>query len=159
MRPSVDNWQTGLRRQYLRRDPENNPLGWEAEASSKRERESVRQNRQLSTDSMDGADAGSSRNTDVQDHANGDEATSPNEAEAEDSSKEESEAEIEVEQPKDWTDLSMLEKLNVMHTLIEWHFQNPLKLRNTMRNDDEHASWVRRRTTMPFSLLTSWFMI
>lgn len=43
---------------------------------------------------------------------------------------------------KDWVDLAMLEKLESMHTIIEWHFQNPLRIRSIMRSDDENASWV-----------------
>lgn len=44
---------------------------------------------------------------------------------------------------KDWSDLSFLEKLDSIHTVMEWHFQNPLRFRQTMRSDDEEASWVR----------------
>lgn len=43
----------------------------------------------------------------------------------------------------DWSTLSMLEKLDSIHTVIEWHFQSPLRLRSVMRSDDETASWVR----------------
>ena len=46
------------------------------------------------------------------------------------------------DEPKDWADLSMLEKLDSMHIVTEWHFQNPLRLRQLMRSDDETASWV-----------------
>lgn len=43
---------------------------------------------------------------------------------------------------KDWGGLSMLEKLECMHTLIEWHFQSPSRLRSIMRSEDEYATWV-----------------
>jgi hypothetical protein len=43
----------------------------------------------------------------------------------------------------DWLDLPMLTKLESLHTLAEWQFQNTTRLRSTMRNDDEDASWVR----------------
>jgi hypothetical protein len=36
----------------------------------------------------------------------------------------------------------MLEKLESMHTLAEWQFQNPTKLRTIMKSDDEFATWV-----------------
>lgn len=44
---------------------------------------------------------------------------------------------------RDWVDLTMLEKLESLHTVIEWHFQNPTRLRHAMRSDDENALWVR----------------
>lgn len=43
---------------------------------------------------------------------------------------------------KDWSELTMLEKLESMHTLAEWHFMNPTRLRSLMRSDDEYANWV-----------------
>ena len=49
------------------------------------------------------------------------------------------------EQPKDWADLTMLQKLDSIHTVIEWHFHNPQRLRQVMKSDDETASWVRNR--------------
>lgn len=50
-----------------------------------------------------------------------------------------------VEEPrrqKDWSELTMLEKLESLHTLAEWHFMNPTRLRLLMRSDDEYANWV-----------------
>lgn len=49
---------------------------------------------------------------------------------------------IEAEESKDWLELPMLEKLNSMHLLTEWQFQNPHRLRQIMKSDDEYASWV-----------------
>lgn len=48
----------------------------------------------------------------------------------------------EPDDSKDWAQLSMLEKLESLHTLAEWHFQTPLRLRSMMRSDDDIASWV-----------------
>ena len=42
-----------------------------------------------------------------------------------------------------WLHLPMLSKLDSMHTLVEWQFQNPARLRNIMKSDDESALWVR----------------
>jgi len=42
----------------------------------------------------------------------------------------------------DWFDLPMIAKLESMHTVAEWQFQNPTKLRTIMKSDDEFASWV-----------------
>ena len=57
--------------------------------------------------------------------------------------KEQSPEIAKVQPSRDWADLSMMEKLECMHTVMEWHFQNPLRLRTLMRSDDEYASWVR----------------
>ena len=51
--------------------------------------------------------------------------------------------EQEQQASKDWLELPMLVKLDSMHMLMEWQFQNPTRLRTLMRNDDENASWVR----------------
>ncbi|KAF8072135.1 hypothetical protein FPV67DRAFT_1622999 [Lyophyllum atratum] len=47
----------------------------------------------------------------------------------------------EQEESKNWLDLPMLTKLDSMHMLTEWQFQNPMRLRTLMRTDDETASW------------------
>jgi hypothetical protein len=47
------------------------------------------------------------------------------------------------DRPQDWNDLPMLEKLDSLHLLTEWQFQNVNRFRSTMRSDDENASWVR----------------
>lgn len=46
------------------------------------------------------------------------------------------------QESRDWTELSMLEKLDSLHLLMEWQFQNPYRLRQIMKSDDELASWV-----------------
>ena len=51
----------------------------------------------------------------------------------------------------DWFDLPMLAKLESMHTVIEWQFQSPTKLRTIMKSDDESATWV---CPLPESSLT-----
>lgn len=47
-----------------------------------------------------------------------------------------------VPQTVEWSELDMNQKLDAMHTLVEWQFQNPLRLRQIMKSDDELASWV-----------------
>jgi len=42
----------------------------------------------------------------------------------------------------DWFELPMLAKLESMHTIAEWQFQNPTRLRMVMKSDDEFATWV-----------------
>lgn len=48
----------------------------------------------------------------------------------------------EEEESKDWLELPMLEKLDSLHLLIEWQFQNPYRLRQLMKDDDDGANWV-----------------
>ncbi|KAF7312177.1 DALR-1 domain-containing protein [Mycena indigotica] len=43
---------------------------------------------------------------------------------------------------KDWLDLPMNTKLDSMHCVAEWQFNNPTKLRTLMKSDDEEATWV-----------------
>lgn len=50
--------------------------------------------------------------------------------------------EEEGQESKDWLDLPMLAKLDSMHLLTEWQFQNPTRLRSLMKTDDEDATWV-----------------
>lgn len=50
--------------------------------------------------------------------------------------------ELESRETKNWLELSMLEKLDSMHLLTEWQFQNATKLRTLMKTDDENATWV-----------------
>ena len=51
--------------------------------------------------------------------------------------------EEEEEESKDWLELPMLEKLDSLHLLTEWQFQNPYRLRQIMKDDDDSADWVR----------------
>jgi hypothetical protein len=44
--------------------------------------------------------------------------------------------------PQDWTDLPTSTKLDCLHLLTEWQFQNVSRFRQTMKSDDEHADWV-----------------
>ena len=55
------------------------------------------------------------------------------------------------EESKNWLDLPMLVKLDSMHLLTEWQFQNPTRLRTIMKSDDETATWVRPLSFIPHS--------
>ena len=48
----------------------------------------------------------------------------------------------EQEESKDWLELPMFTKLDSMHLLTEWQFQNPTRLRTLMRSDNDDATWV-----------------
>lgn len=60
----------------------------------------------------------------------------------EDAALKEEQQEEEQQESKDWLDLPMLAKLDSMHLLTEWQFQNPTRLRTLMKSDDEDATWV-----------------
>jgi hypothetical protein len=49
----------------------------------------------------------------------------------------------EQEESRDWLELPMLTKLDSMHSVSEWQFQNPTRLRTLMRSDNDDATWVR----------------
>ncbi|CCM04690.1 uncharacterized protein FIBRA_06876 [Fibroporia radiculosa] len=162
---SVANWQTALRKQYMRRDPVANPIGPEPKQPS---RESSREPSTIPED----RDAEGSIVEDVGESAPGEPAGSPSEnglgeqqnAEGkglvngniskelkseplDDQHAVRKEATVEpqqdddVEDSKDWTDLPMLIKLDSLHLLVEWQFQNPHRLRTIMKDDDEGAQW------------------
>ena len=65
---------------------------------------------------------------------------------------EEEEGEEETEESKDWLELPMLDKLDSMHLLTEWQFQNPYRLRQLMKDDDDMANWVRTSFVMRLSV-------
>ena len=61
-----------------------------------------------------------------------------------------------VEESKDWLKLPMLEKLDSLHLLTDWQFQNPHRVRQLMKDDDDAANWVSvtaRPTGLQRSLL------
>ncbi|EPQ54130.1 hypothetical protein GLOTRDRAFT_139515 [Gloeophyllum trabeum ATCC 11539] len=166
---NLDNWQSALRRQYMRRKPEANPIGPEPprtsgsyeepyiQLSSRLQStaepehepkvedaedpvpESAQKDTGPSSDAMDGRTDG--RRTEAPS------SPAPSSSEAKqghpvDSANTSSPA-TAAEQPpsKDWLDLPMLEKLESMHTVVEWHFDHPARLRKIMRDDDEGANW------------------
>jgi hypothetical protein len=59
----------------------------------------------------------------------------------------------EQEESRDWLELPMLIKLDSMHSVTEWQFQNPTRLRTLMRSDNDDATWVR------FALLKPWLCV
>ncbi len=166
---SLDNWQTILRRQYTRRDPQANPIGPEPLTAAQKSRATTVDSEMA----MDGVN-GDVKNADVPDESlNGvDHVTEDNVAQRENIESQDSKGEVtnaeslkdnatkieesdsavvsgvndgeEDVQPesKDWADLDMLEKLESIHMVMEWHFQNPLRIRGIMRSDDDYASWV-----------------
>jgi hypothetical protein len=44
--------------------------------------------------------------------------------------------------PQHWADLGLMEKLDSLHLLIDWQFQNVTRFRRTVKSDGENAEWV-----------------
>lgn len=147
---SVDNWQTTLRKQYNKRDPQANPIGPDP-------KDIVKETEEL--ESPESEAVGISLEIPV---VPKDEGSPSREFSAEltslyptDPSRQSSVARhpplpvtTHGEEPQlapsiDWFDLPMLSKLESMHNLAEWQFQNPMRLRTIMKTDDEAALWVR----------------
>ncbi|KAJ7716810.1 hypothetical protein DFH07DRAFT_861834 [Mycena maculata] len=150
---SLDNWQAALRKQHNRRDPASNPIGPEPYTGSPEPRyryESVSVDEPTpappdhgAVESHEDVDGGPTSEKDPED----DSATLPRQEATEETKEEEGEnahkEEGEEERPesKDWLDLPMLTKLDSMHLLTEWQFQNPTRLRTLMKSDDDDATW------------------
>ncbi|KAI0833758.1 hypothetical protein BC628DRAFT_1308266 [Trametes gibbosa] len=156
---NIDNWQTALRRQHLRRSPESNPIGPEPKAPS---RESSLALSEVEKDEdeevpsepkpahsvgdavaiQDNGRAADNSQPDI----NGDssepklEQHEDSKVPAEDAADKPLKAEV-TEESRDWLDLPMLEKLDSLHLITDWQFQNPYKVRQLMKDDDELAEW------------------
>ncbi|EMD33317.1 hypothetical protein CERSUDRAFT_117938 [Gelatoporia subvermispora B] len=165
---NIDNWQTALRKQYMKRDPDANPIGPEpprlsrqsspelsVQEDEKDEESSVAPARESSAVGSGEEDAAGEPD-EGQDESKTDaikaESTAPEgdtsqvkeEPPTEQPSPNEPNGAVEEqaqEESKDWLELSMLEKLDSLHLLTEWQFQTPLRLRQIMRDDDEGAKW------------------
>lgn len=46
------------------------------------------------------------------------------------------------EDPREIKDLTIDQRLGLMHNLCEWQFQDPTRLRQNMGHNDDSASWV-----------------
>lgn len=158
---SVDNWQTALRKQYMRRDPDANPIGPiqqihtnVAESSrastvpphpSETGEELVPEEAKKSVVHEDGASADGD--------AVPDDSADAVEVKLEETKIDESKDGItgsslealqdseQLQQQIDWLDLPTVKKLDSLHTLMEWQFHNPNRLRAQMKDDDENAEW------------------
>ncbi|KAG1882064.1 hypothetical protein F4604DRAFT_1921760 [Suillus subluteus] len=158
---SVDNWQTALRKQYMRRDPDANPIGPiqqiyinVAESSrastapphpSEIGEQLVLEEVKKSTVHEDGASADGDAVPD--DSADAVEVKSEEtkidelKDEVTGSSSEALQDSEQLQQQIDWLDLPTVKKLDSLHTLMEWQFHNPNRLRTQMKDDDENAEW------------------
>lgn len=166
----LENWQTALRKQYKKRDPNLNPIGPEpvvqlptpepdtpagpdddqvkAESSTpgpSSDRE-LGNPYQADTAEMDDVQLGESsaepKLAEMKVESMSIDGTSLNELE---------------EESKDWLSLPMLTKLDSIHLLTEWQFHNVNRLRTIMKDDDETAEWARTRPLLScLALLTKY---
>ncbi|KAL4066791.1 hypothetical protein J3A83DRAFT_4259622 [Scleroderma citrinum] len=155
---SADSWQYALRRQYLKRNPDANPIG-PLEQMQLYTTESSRASTVAPAVPYDSSDAHASKEPEDEVSQPGllDETPPTNglSTQIEDSQEgratPESPKVEEHDPPTDlsrqigsqinWLELPMLTKLDSLHTLVEWQFQNPFRLRSQMKNDDENAQW------------------
>ncbi|KAF8802419.1 hypothetical protein BYT27DRAFT_7112212 [Phlegmacium glaucopus] len=134
---SLDNWQTALRKQYNKRDPQANPLGPEPKMNLSDQDDfqpvdgeaafQVVDNPPLTPCSPPHSSHSDDTSVKLVVHQQILNGNNPNM----------SEKDISI----NWLQLPMLFKLESMHTLIEWQFQHPARLRNIMKSDDESALW------------------
>ncbi|KAL1745390.1 hypothetical protein HDZ31DRAFT_63138 [Schizophyllum fasciatum] len=158
-----DVWQTVLRRQYAKRDPAANPIGPDPSLIARSRRDTAEPDASVGTssppphrahsfdhDKVDGAggpaETAAANHHDAPQVGEKDNANSGPEAERSaepfTSVKEEGTDRAEpVEEPKDWLQLPMLEKLDCLHLLTEWQFQNPTRIRQLMRSEGDGAEW------------------
>jgi hypothetical protein len=159
---SVDNWQTALRKQYNKRDPCANPIGPDPSTNSRNEdndHDSSEENKAECMDTFIHKYDASNQETSALTTPSSIELNPPpftpvyppdstrHSSVFEDRHALEAACDIKgkgIQQWSiDWFDLPMLAKLESLHTLAEWHFQNPTRLRMIMKSDDDFATWVR----------------
>ncbi|KAI0648846.1 hypothetical protein C8Q79DRAFT_1064920 [Trametes meyenii] len=160
---SIDNWQSALRRQYLRRAPELNPIGPEPKVLSRESSPGPSEAEEDDTKNVPHADSESAHGAEESRARTGDEGNtaqgaqtgipgeSPSEPKAEPQeegkvliNEEENETQLqakELEESRDWLELPMLEKLDSLHLLTDWQFHNPYRVRQLMKDDDDAGHW------------------
>ncbi|KAG6873033.1 hypothetical protein C0995_003789 [Termitomyces sp. Mi166 len=164
---SLENWQTALRKQYRKRGPTANPIGPEPrveepeqESSPPPEEQGSPQEPNKEQNTEDAEDTKADLNGETEDAEGkmldstrastiergvsvGDSVIGPSMQPSESGFIQINQTSFteEPEESKNWLDLPMLTKLDSMHLLTEWQFQNPTRLRTLMRSDDENASW------------------
>ncbi|KAJ2918442.1 hypothetical protein MD484_g1915, partial [Candolleomyces efflorescens] len=140
---SAENWQNALRRQYDKRDPESNPLGSPSTvvhtAANSRFSSIVKDEVEHAEDEPEEQNGGE---TAGQEDGGSTRHTSPQTGEKPTNKVDKRAFNTVDDRPHvDWSSLSMDQKLESLHTLVEWQFQNPTRLRMIMKSDDEFASW------------------
>ena len=163
MRPlRLENWQTALRKQYKKRDPDLNPIGPEPVVQlptpapdspagpddEELKAESVSTPGPSSGHTLGDTHQPNAAETDDHDLEPSHSAhfateLKPDEMKLESMSVEDAPLSEPAEESKDWLSLPMLTKLDSLHLLTEWQFHNVNRIRTIMRDDDETAQWAR----------------
>ncbi|KAF8501453.1 hypothetical protein F5888DRAFT_1232099 [Russula emetica] len=157
---SLDTWQTALRKQYKKRDPDLNPIGPEpvvqlptpapdspADPDDEEPKaESVSTPGPSSSHTLGNTHQPNAAETGDHDLKPGHSAhfateLKPEEMKLESMSVEDAPLAESAEESKDWLSLPMLTKLDSLHLLTEWQFHNVNRIRTIMRDDDETAQW------------------
>ncbi|KAK7454556.1 hypothetical protein VKT23_011309 [Stygiomarasmius scandens] len=148
---NLNNWQSALRKQYNKRDPDKNPIGPEPRKDNASSRytsvieESTSPEPQTEEPDASAGDADrssvASRNEEQDEGADVKAEQDAFETLPREQKETDQDENGEQQETKDWLTLSMLEKLDSLHLLTEWQFQNPTRLRHLMKTDDEQASW------------------
>lgn len=133
-----------MRKQYARRDPGANPIGFEPKKSS------AKYTLEPIEDIPEPADESLPAGTPVAGSSVApEESVEPNpQPQSEDGDMMQTDdlptkdEEPEQTELKDWLELPMLTKLDSLHLLSEWQFQNPNRIRTIMKDDDETAQWA-----------------
>jgi hypothetical protein len=158
----LDIWQTALRKQYKKRDPDLNPIGPEPVVQlptpapdspagpddEELKAESVSTPGPSSGHTLGNTHQPNAAETDDHDLEPGHSshsATEPDDMKLESMSVEGTSLAEPAEESKDWLSLPMLTKLDSLHLLTEWQFHNVNRIRTIMRDDDETAQWARTR--------------
>ncbi|KAI0048997.1 hypothetical protein FA95DRAFT_1557418 [Auriscalpium vulgare] len=147
---TLGNWQTVLRKQYWKRNPDLNPIGPEPvvqlptpspESESDGEHDDEPKPEPQAPPPDAPHDGPSRRNTPSA-------AAESNftVSRAQTVQHEAKTATVEPvpqssEESRDWLQLGMLEKLDSLHLLTEWQFHNVHRFRTTVKSDDETATW------------------
>lgn len=158
----LDIWQTALRKQYKKRDPDLNPIGPEPVVQlptpapdspagpddEEFKADSVSTPGPSSDHTLGNTHQPNAAETNDHDRKPGHSshsATEPDDMKLESMSVEGTSLAEPAEESKDWLSLPMLTKLDSLHLLTEWQFHNVNRIRTIMRDDDETAQWARTR--------------
>ncbi|KAI0084113.1 hypothetical protein BDY19DRAFT_997962 [Irpex rosettiformis] len=158
---TISNWQTGFRKQCMKRGGAYNPLGPEPVVPSQNStpepekhvenleekvavKPEVQNECSASLDTTETREQTLAPSVEQQTFVFGGCAEEKEEDTVKLGGVEQSEHQGSDEPPqqsRDWSEFSLTEKLKALHTLTEWQFDNPHRLRQQMKDDGDHGLW------------------
>ncbi|KAI0683392.1 hypothetical protein BC835DRAFT_1296068 [Cytidiella melzeri] len=159
---TIDNWQTAFRKQCMKRGGAYNPLGAEPVMPSRHSTLVLGETAEELTVKMEagGTSSAASLNTldaeqqrgftklslpDVgEEHGLEKRLGEVEEEKVADVEEHQGEPQVKLESPsesKDWAQLTMKDRLEALHMLTEWQFDNPHRLRQQMKDDGDAGHW------------------